>query len=156
MAHIVASVQYMNRKGEILTASKDELNFSYRRSMFTGTDFIILGAEVELAHGRSEDIQATMDDLMNRRKSKQPYDMPSAGSIFKRPEGYYAAALIEESGLKGTACGDAMVSEKHAGFIVNNGNASCQDVCDLIEKVKQTVLDKKGVSLECEVKIQGK
>lgn len=156
MAHIVASVQYMNRKGEILTASKDELNFSYRRSMFTGTDFIILGAEVELAHGRSEDIQATMDDLMNRRKSKQPYDMPSAGSIFKRPEGYYAAALIEESCLKGTACGDAMVSEKHAGFIVNNGNASCQDVCDLIEKVKQTVLDKKGVSLECEVKIQGK
>ncbi|WP_242964941.1 UDP-N-acetylmuramate dehydrogenase [Scatolibacter rhodanostii] len=156
MAHIVTSVTYITPVGEILTASGDELQFAYRKSMFTGTNLIILGAELNLKHGISSEIQALMDDLMNRRKSKQPYDMPSAGSVFKRPEGHYASALIEESGLKGTACGDAMVSPKHAGFIVNNGEANCEDVLNLIELVKKTVWDKKQVHLECEVKVYGR
>ncbi len=155
MSHIVRSVTYAAPHGEIFTASKENLQFSYRKSMFTGTSLIILGAEIELSPGVPNEIHAQMDDLMRRRKSKQPYDMPSAGSVFKRPEGHYASALIEECGLKGHSCGGAMVSEKHAGFIVNNGNATCRDVLDVIAFVQKTVWEKKQIKLECEVKVIG-
>lgn len=152
MKDVVSSVSFM-LNGEINKANSDNLSFSYRKSRFTNSDEIILGAEFQLKQGNHEEIHLLMEDLMNKRKTKQPYDMPSAGSVFKRPEGYFAAALIEESGLKGASVGGAMVSEKHSGFIINKENATCQDVVELIKKVQETVWDKKQVKLECEVKV---
>ena len=96
-----------------------------------------------------------MRDYLSRRRSKQPLEYPSAGSVFKRPEGYFAGALIEQCGLKGVSVGGAQVSEKHAGFIINRGEATCADVCTLIEKIQQTVLRETGVSLECEIRRLG-
>ena len=93
-----------------------------------------------------------MDDYMTRRRTKQPLDYPSAGSVFKRPEGFFAGGLIEECGLKGYSIGGAQVSEKHAGFIINKGTATCDDVCRLVEHIQQTVREKKGVELECEIR----
>lgn len=155
MRDIVSSVTYAAPDGEILTAERDDLHFAYRKSRFTGTNDIILGAVIELQHGVASEIQAVMDDLMARRKAKQPYDLPSAGSTFKRPEGCYAAALIESCGLKGKSFGGAMVSTKHAGFIINHDHATCRDVLGLIDEVKKEVWEQKQIHLECEVKICG-
>lgn len=130
-----------------------ELDFSYRHSVFSAGEGIVLGAKVKLESGDSDAIKAKMDDLMARRKASQPLELPSAGSTFKRPTGYYAGPLIEGCGLKGCRVGGAEVSSKHAGFVVNVGGATCADVLALIEKVQKTVYDAHGVMLEPEVKI---
>ena len=130
-----------------------ELDFSYRHSVFSAGEGIVLGAKVKLESGDPDAIKAKMDDLMARRKASQPLELPSAGSTFKRPTGYYAGPLIEGCGLKGCRVGGAEVSSKHAGFVVNVGGATCADVLALIEKVQKTVYDVHGVMLEPEVKI---
>ncbi|HEX2937409.1 MAG TPA: UDP-N-acetylmuramate dehydrogenase, partial [Ruminiclostridium sp.] len=132
-----------------------QLQFGYRKSAYTGKDFTILKAEFKLHKGDKSEIEEKMADLMNRRRTKQPLNMPSAGSVFKRPQGYFAGTLIENCGLKGEKAGGAMVSEKHAGFIVNAGGATCGDVLKLIEKIQEEVLKKTGVTLECEIKAVG-
>ena len=130
-----------------------ELDFSYRHSVFSTGEGIVLGAKVKLESGDPDAIKAKMDDLMARRKASQPLELPSAGSTFKRPTGYYAGPLIEGCGLKGCRVGGAEVSSKHAGFVVNVGGATCADVLALIEKVQKTVYDAHGVMLQPEVKI---
>jgi UDP-N-acetylmuramate dehydrogenase len=153
MKDIVISCTHMDEDGNIVVLNQDELEFSYRHSAYTGSKNIILRVDLGLKNGSKEEISSLMEDYMNRRRAKQPLEYPSAGSVFKRPEGYYAGTLIEECGLKGTSVGGAMVSEKHAGFIINTGNATCSDVCALIDKIKKTVKEKKGVDLECEVRM---
>lgn len=152
MKDVVKSVTYLEN-GEIKRTT--DLDFGYRKSRFSGTDCIILSAELELTSAKADDISAKMEDFKERRCSKQPLSMPSAGSTFKRPEGYFAGKLIEESGLKGFTIGGAMVSEKHSGFVVNSGDATARDVLDLIEHIQKTVYEKFGVMLETEVKMLG-
>lgn len=130
-----------------------ELDFSYRHSVFSAGDGIVLGAKVKLESGDPDAIKAKMDDLMARRKASQPLELPSAGSTFKRPAGGYAAALIDAAGLKGYAVGGAQVSEKHAGFVVNRGGATFDDVLRLMDHIRSEVLRTSGVELEPEVKI---
>lgn len=155
MRDVVARVCHLTPQGEVAQAAGEELAFGYRKSRYTGGREVILWVEFCLAPGDPHQIAAKMDDLMGRRKAKQPYDMPSAGSVFKRPEGYFAAALIEECGLKGRAVGAAQISQKHAGFIVNNGGASCADVLALIRLAQEEVYAQKGVRLETEVRVIG-
>lgn len=150
--NILISSTYMDTDGNIFSINNEEHNFSYRSSIYSNKNYIILNAKFKLKQEHQENIMCRMDELMNKRKSKQPLNRPSAGSVFKRPEGYYAAALIEECGLKGYSVGDAQVSEKHSGFIVNNGKATAEDVKKLVEHIKKTVKDKKGVTLCCEIK----
>ncbi len=147
----VVSVRYIDIDGSIKTAKKEELSFGYRKSMFCGTKKVILSAIFSLSSDEKESIGARMNDFINRRKDKQPLSFPSAGSAFKRPEGHFAGALIEGAGLKGFSVGGAQVSEKHAGFIINTGNATCDDVLRLIEHIKTAVYDKFGVVLEQEI-----
>ena len=120
--------------------------------MFSAGEGIVLGAKVKLESGDPDAIKAKMDDLMARRKASQPLELPSAGSVFKRPEGYFAGTLIEQCGLKGFAVGGACVSEKHAGFIVNKGGATCADVEARIRAIQDTVLQATGVELEPEIR----
>ncbi len=126
--------------------------FGYRKSFYTGKDLTITGAKIILTPGDEKVISEEMSSLAQKRREKQPVTMPSAGSVFKRPEGYFAGALIEEANLKGFSIGGAEVSTLHAGFIVNKGNATCKDVCDLIEHIKNAVYKNSGVMLETEVK----
>lgn len=133
----------------------EELAFGYRRSCFGGNGGVVLYADLVLRPGDSQAIRGEMEELIRRRREKQPLEYPSAGSTFKRPEGYFAAALIEQCGLKGAAVGGAMVSPKHSGFIINTGGATCQDVLALIAKVQDTVKGETGVTLEPEVRILG-
>lgn len=154
LCDVVERVTYLSG-GEIKTAGKDELDFGYRHSRFSGTEDIILSVELKLKRGDMAEIRSKMEDYKERRCSKQPLSMPSAGSTFKRPEGYFAGKLIEDSGLKGKSMGGAQVSEKHSGFIVNTGNAKAQDVLDLIKYVQDTVYKNYGVMLETEVKMVG-
>lgn len=152
---VLLSVRAMDIAGNIKEYSAETALLSYRSSVFQKTDEVILSAEFLLKKGNREEIKARMDELYGRRKAKQPLEYPSAGSTFKRPEGYFAAALIEECGLKGESVGGAEVSRKHSGFIINKNGATASDIEKLIEKVKETVREKKGVKLECEVKIIG-
>ncbi len=144
---------HLDTAGEYGRFTREEARLGYRTSIYQKNGFCITDAAFRLEKKDRGLIEDRMKDLISRRKAKQPLEYPSAGSTFKRPEGYYAAALIDECGLKGASVGGAMVSEKHAGFIINTGNAKCSDVLSLIEKVKREVLEQKGVSLECEVKI---
>lgn len=153
MKGVVASVKAMDRQGNIKVYSNSELDFSYRHSRFCQSGEIVLSAEIKLQKGDKSEIKAKMDELMEKRRSKQPLEYPSAGSTFKRPAGAYAAALIEQCGLKGYSCGDARVSEKHSGFVVNTGAATFKDVMNVIEHVKRTVFEKTGIMLECEPEI---
>ena len=155
MKDVIVSVRCMDGDGNIMELKNEECEFGYRRSCFTNGDMVILGCTIKLQHGNIDEIRATISDLTKRRVTKQPVEKPSAGSTFKRPEGYFAGTLIEEAGLKGKKCGGAEVSEKHAGFIINSGNATAKDVLDLIEFVKKTVFEKNGVMLEPEVKLVG-
>lgn len=155
MRQVVAETEYLDADGSRGVLRGEEHAFGYRRSAFSGGSRLILRARLELRPGDGAEIRARMDELMAKRKSKQPLDMPSAGSTFKRPEGYFAAALIEECGLKGFAVGGAQVSEKHAGFVVNRGGASCADVLAVVEHVRETVLRRTGVELEPEIKPLG-
>ena len=152
----VIYVDYMDSEGRLFRCTKDELDFSYRHSFFTDKDYIILSAAFQLEPKPQDQISDRMQELMNRRKLKQPINHPSAGSIFKRPEGYYAAALIEECGLKGYTVGGAQVSPKHSGFIVNDNGASADDVLKLISHIRKVVLDEKNVDLNCEVRFIGR
>ena len=154
MKDVIEKVTYLS-DGEIRTAGKGDLDFGYRHSRFSGTEDIVLSAEIQLAKGDTTEIRAKMDDYKERRCSKQPLSMPSAGSTFKRPEGYFAGKLIEDAGLKGKSIGGAQVSEKHSGFVVNTGDATAQDVLDLIKYIQDTVYEKFGVKLETEVKTLG-
>ena len=149
MKDVVTSVRYMNAEG--FTAETDEPGFGYRKSMFAGTDYVILGAALHLRRDDPAAIHGRMMELWAKRSGSQPLDKPSAGSFFKRPANGYAAAMIEGAGLKGLTVGGAQVSEKHAGFVINAGGATCADVMALMERVQTAVLEKYGTLLEPEV-----
>lgn len=150
---VIKTVIAIDGNGKCVTFTRDELDMGYRRSVFTDKDYVILSASFELSHGDKTQIRAKMDELMSRRKEKQPLEYPSAGSTFKRPEGTYAGLVIEQSGLKGYTVGGAQVSEKHANFVINKGGATASDIIKLICDVKTTVKEKTGYDLECEVKL---
>lgn len=153
ICQVCTSVDVMTMDGTIKTYRGDEMRFSYRHSRLEDEGGIVLSADFVLAPKPENEIRATMQDLMNRRKKSQPLDLPSAGSAFKRPVGGYAAALIDQAGLKGFRVGDAAVSEKHAGFVVNLGNAKAEDVVKLLKEVSNTVFANSGILLEPEVRI---
>lgn len=153
IADIFHSCDYFDENCEIKTLTRENAEFSYRKSPFTGTKSIILSAEFKLAKGDKTQINAKMEDLMSRRREKQPLEFPSAGSTFKRPDGDYASRLVDACGLKGFSVGGAQVSEKHAGFIINKGNATCDDVLKLIEAVSERVYKETGIILEREVEL---
>jgi UDP-N-acetylmuramate dehydrogenase len=132
-----------------------DFGFGYRRSRFEDGSRLILRVGYTLRPGDPAAIRARMNDLIARRRAKQPLEYPSAGSTFKRPEGYFAAALIDQCGLKGLTVGDAQVSEKHAGFIINRGKATCRDILTLADRVREAVLRQTGVTLELEIKTLG-
>ncbi len=146
------SVAWVDIQGNIRVSSVDELEFSYRHSYFSRTPGIVCSAVFRCEAGDPEAIKEIIADLDGRRREKQPLEYPSAGSAFKRPEGYFAGKLIEDAGLKGFAVGGACVSEKHAGFIVNKGNASAADVHGVIDHIVQTVKAQTGVTLEPEIR----
>ena len=148
---VIESVRYIDADGLIKTIGKDEMQLGYRTSLFKQKGLIILSASFVLQSDNKDNIMAKMSDFMSRRKAKQPLEFPSAGSTFKRPEGYFAGALIEENSLKGYSVGGAMVSEKHAGFVINYKDATAKDVKDLISHVQATVKQNNGVTLEREV-----
>lgn len=156
ICNIITECTYIDEEGQLVTADVSALNLGYRSSLFSNKNCVIISAKFKLKPEKTDIIKAQMDDLIERRKSKQPLEYPSAGSTFKRPTGYFAAALIEECGLKGESVGDAEVSTKHSGFIINKGNATCSDVISLMKKVAQEVYLQKSVNLEPEVKIIGR
>lgn len=149
---VLVSTTHVTRSGKTDSLLGPEMEMDYRKSAYQENGCIVTSVVVRLEPGSQEQISMQMDEYFNRRKERQPLEMPSAGSVFKRPEGMYAGTLIEEAGLKGTQIGGAMVSEKHAGFIVNIGNATCEDVLKLIDKIRETVKKKSGVTLECEIR----
>ncbi len=156
MKDVVLETVYLDENGEIKKVVGDEHLFSYRNSVFSGGDKYIISCKMRLSPKNADEILAEMVELNKRRKEKQPLDKPSAGSTFKRPEGYFAAKLIEDAGLKGLSVGGARVSEKHAGFVVNDtGCATEKDVSDLIAEVQRIVFEKFGVELSPEVKFIG-
>lgn len=148
---VIAEVTYMTPDGEVGTLTNEQLAFGYRTSVFKSNHNIILFAKYILAAGDREEILARMNDVMERRRTKQPLEYPSAGSVFKRPAGAFAGTLIEQCGLKGRSVGGAQVSEKHAGFIINAGGAACRDVTELVALVQDTVRRETGYELECEI-----
>ena len=151
MKNVVHSVSHISPDGKIGRLEKDELEFGYRTSAYRKNDMIITGVTLKLEKGNVDDIRNKMDDFMNRRTSKQPLEFPSAGSVFKRPEGNFAGALIQQCGLKGKSVGGAQVSEKHAGFIINKSNATANDVKNLVKEIQTTVSEQTGYNLECEL-----
>ena len=156
MAQVLTAVTYLDETGTVVTIPASECGLSYRHSLFSDhPDWLILEAEMELQPGDAETIKGRMDELAAQRRTKQPLEWPSAGSTFKRPEGYFAAALIDQCGLKGFSVGDAQVSEKHAGFLVNKGKATAEDMRRLMDLVRERVLRETGVELEPEVKFLG-
>ncbi len=151
MKDVLLTVTHLTPSGVVETVLADTLQLSYRSSIYKYNNCIILSAEFRLSPDKEEDIKARMDDFMNRRVTKQPLDYPSAGSVFKRPEGAFAGALIEQCGLKGESVGGAQVSTKHSGFIINTGDATCADVMNLIKKVQDVVKKETGYTLEREI-----
>lgn len=150
MKDVVQTVEYLEEDGTFQTVTLEELQFSYRHSMFSGTKKIITGVTLHLKKGNYAAIREEMQKLKNQRIAKQPLELPSAGSTFKRPVGSYASFLIDQCGLKGASVGDAQVSVKHAGFVVNTGHATCRDVLELCDFVIETVKEKTGYCLELE------
>lgn len=155
MKDILQEALVMDEQGEIFTLKKEELQLGYRTSIIKEKGYIVLAAALELKPGDRKEIKEKMDELKQRRVEKQPLDMPSAGSTFKRPEGYFAGKLIMDAGLRGFSVGGAQISEKHCGFVVNTGKATANDVLTLIREVQKRVRDKFGVELETEVKFLG-
>lgn len=148
---IIKSAHYADANGKIKEIDKDKMNLSYRHSIFSeNNNMIITDMTFSLTYGDPDEIKAKMNGFLQKRKDKQPLEFPSAGSTFKRPEGSYASLLIEECGLKGMSVGDAQVSEKHSGFVINKGNASFKDVIRLTDNIKKIVKEKTGYSLELE------
>ncbi len=150
---VLESSDHITPEGEAETWPAEKLKLGYRTSVYQKNGCLITGAVFHLSPGSQQTIRDTMDELMDRRRAKQPLEYPSAGSTFKRPEGHFAGALIEQCGLKGARVGGAQVSEKHAGFIINADHATSSDLLMLIEKVQHTVFDQTGVPLECEVRV---
>ena len=156
ISEVIDSCTFMTPAGEIEEITQGNMQFAYRKSFFTDRNYIALSITLNLVPGNQDNIRSKMRENMSKRKLKQPLDFPNCGSVFKRPgNGYYAGALIEGSGLKGKSFGGAMVSHKHAGFIINTGSAKCSDVVNLINYIKKTVYEDSGVLLECEVKALG-
>lgn len=155
MKDVLVSCNHLDFSGNPGRLSGDMLGLSYRRSAYTDKYFVITGITVKLEKGDREEIGAKMKDILQRRVDKQPLDLPSAGSFFKRPEGHFAGALIEQCGLKGFSVGGAQVSEKHAGFVVNKGGATTSEIMELGRIVSEKVLAQTGVKLEMEVKYIG-
>ena len=155
MKDIIKEVKVLDDQGEIRVLSNEEMKLGYRTSIVKEKGYTVLSAVLQLKKGEVSVIRETMEDLKNRRTSKQPLDMPSAGSTFKRPEGYFAGKLIMDSGLRGFSVGGAQVSEKHCGFLVNKGGATAEDVTALIREVQRRVKEKFGVELETEVRFLG-
>ena len=154
MAQVVKEVTVLFPEDGVKTLSGEEMAFSYRHSLLTEhPDTVVLRATLRLQAGIPGEIREKMDELMARRKASQPLEYPSAGSTFKRPAGYYAAALIDQCGLKGLTVGGAQVSEKHAGFVINRGGASCTDVTALMAEIQKRVREQTGVVLEPEVRV---
>jgi len=153
MKDVLLSVAAADGRGNVREISAEDCRMSYRRSIFSETELIAVSARLRLSPGEPDDIRARMEELAEKRKASQPLNMPSAGSTFKRPAGGYAAALIDSAGLKGFSVGGAQVSEKHAGFVVNAGGATFEDVMRLMEHVRETVYKRSGVTLEPEVRI---
>jgi UDP-N-acetylmuramate dehydrogenase len=153
MKDVILKTRYADCDGNVFEITDHE--FDYRKSFFTGKEYVILSSEIQLHKGVKSEIEEKMKELMNSRNSKQPVNMPSAGSTFKRPTGFFAGKLIEDSGLKGYSIGGASVSTLHAGFIVNNGEATSKDILNLISYIQNKVYENYNVKLETEVKIIG-
>ncbi|WP_407701320.1 UDP-N-acetylmuramate dehydrogenase [Virgibacillus dakarensis] len=152
---VLESAVVVNRDGDLLTLAANQLDLEYRSSNIPDNGYIVLEATFSLQNGNYDEIKAVMDDLTFKRESKQPLEYPSCGSVFKRPSGYFAGKLIQDSNLQGKQIGGAQVSLKHAGFIVNKDHASAKQYIDLIHFIQKTVKEKFGVKLEREVKIIG-
>lgn len=148
---VLSEITYLTPDSELKTMSAEEAELSYRHSVFKENGCIVVSAKFKLKKAPKEEIKNAMTDFLSRRKDKQPLEYPSAGSTFKRPEGYYAGALIEQCGLKGKTVGGAQISEKHAGFLINKNNATAKDITDLITLTRETVKKETGVTLEPEV-----
>ena len=157
MSDVVVRVECLDTStGETFVLCPEELDFSYRHSVFTShPEYAVLAVMLRLKHGNRDEIYAKMRDFISRRRDKQPLDYPSAGRTFQRCEGHFTAQLIDEAGLKGFTVGGAQVSEKHAGFVINRGGATSADVLGVIEEVKRVIHEKHGLSIECEVEYLG-
>lgn len=155
MKDVLKQVTVMSQEGGIFTIPAESLEMGYRTSIIAKKEYIVLEAVIELQNGNVQDIKSLMDDLKEKRTSKQPLEFPSAGSTFKRPEGYFAGKLIQDSGLRGFTVGGAQVSEKHCGFVINKGDAAAADVAELMRQVSERVKERFGVVLEPEVKRLG-
>ncbi|HHW60943.1 MAG TPA: UDP-N-acetylmuramate dehydrogenase [Syntrophomonadaceae bacterium] len=153
--NVVFSVEALSEKGEILHFNSDECKFSYRHSIFQENGCTVLRCQLQLTPGKQDEIRQTMREFARRRKERQPIEYPSAGSVFKRPDGLYVGPMIEKMGLKGYRIGGAEISAKHAGFIVNRGNATARDVLDLITHIQNTARERFNVELQPEIRIIG-
>lgn len=153
---VVKSVLVLDKDGKISDISKDDCGFDYRKSIFQNDEYVILGAVFELCKSNADECVKQAKEIMQKRIDKQPLEYPSCGSTFKRPEGYFAGALIEEAGLKGFSIGGAQVSEKHAGFVINKDNATTNDVLKLMRYIREKIKEQKGVTLEEEIKLLDK
>ena len=155
MKDVLVSATVLDEEGNVETLSAEELELGYRRSIFNKKNYILLDATMELKEGNEEEIRAYMMDLRQRRVDKQPLEFPSAGSTFKRPEGYFAGKLIQDAGLAGFTVGGAQVSAKHCGFVINAGGATAADIVELMKQVSDKVEELNGIPLEAEVKMVG-
>lgn len=155
MRDVLVNVTVLDESGKVVKLEKADLELGYRTSIIARKGYIVLGAELELKHGSPDEIRGLMNELKEKRISKQPLEYPSAGSTFKRPEGHFAGKLIQDAGLRGFRVGDAMVSEKHCGFVINAGEATATEVDSLMKQVSERVQEQFGVALEPEVKRLG-
>lgn len=155
MKDVVSSVKVLALDGRIREYTNEEMGFGYRQSRITGECSIVLEVELKLHPGKTEEIRARMDELREQRVKKQPLEYASAGSTFKRPEGYFAGKLIQDAGMRGFRIGDAQVSEKHCGFVINRGNATASEIGEVIEEVRKRVYEHSGVLLQTEVRFLG-
>lgn len=156
MKCVLESARVLTKEGEVISLSNEELDLGYRKSCVVSREYIVLEAVIALEPGDPEAVKNRMEELAKQRREKQPLEYPSAGSTFKRPAGYFAGKLIQDSGLRGYRCGGAQVSEKHCGFVINRDNATAADIMNLCRGVQETVKDVFGVELEMEVKTLGR
>lgn len=155
MQAIVKEATAIGPDGDLKIFKAEEMQFGYRRSIFQGNGFTVISARLKLVYGKRDEIENRMQEFARRREEKQPLDKPSAGSTFKRPQGFYVGPMLEELGLKGFSIGGAQVSRKHAGFIVNSGNATASDVIQLIAYIQQKARERFGVNLQTEIRVVG-
>lgn len=155
ISHVIHKIKIIDSEGKIHVIDKEDMEFGYRKTLVSNKLYILISCDIILGFGSKEEIKRNIDDFTFRRNLKQPLEYPSAGSVFKRPEGYFAGKLIQDSGLRGYVHKNAMVSEKHCGFIINKSEASSRDVLELIDIVRDRVYSKFGVELELEVKVVG-